>query len=41
VKREGNPVVARSVDTVVTRVDELSDIQRAAIKAALNGDDAR
>jgi hypothetical protein len=35
-EREGNPVIARSVETVVTRADELSDEQRAAIEAAIS-----
>jgi hypothetical protein len=34
VEREGNPVVSRSVGTIVTRADELSDAQWSAIEAA-------
>jgi hypothetical protein len=36
-ERRGNPVVARSVQVVVTRADELTDSQRAAVEAAITG----
>jgi hypothetical protein len=36
-EREGNPVVARSVETVVTRADELTGEQLAALADALAG----
>ncbi len=34
-EREGNPVLTRSVQVVVTRADELTDSQRAELGAAI------
>jgi hypothetical protein len=36
-EREGNPVVARSVEVVASRADELTDDQWALIEAARPG----
>ena len=40
-RQAGDPVLTRSVDTVIERSADLDDAQRAAIEAAIAGDPAQ
>jgi hypothetical protein len=39
-RQQGDPVLTRSVETVVTRAADLDDVQRAAIVAAMDREES-